>query len=149
MTIPVTIAGNLTRDPELRFTASGIAVANLTVAASERVFDKATNEWKDGDTTFWPVTCWRELAENVAESLTKGTAVVVVGKASTRTWTTREGDERSRIEITADHIGADLRRATAKVTRATRRDGADMALSANADDPWANQATNSSDKPPF
>jgi single-strand DNA-binding protein len=105
----ITIVGNLTRDPELRFTPNGAAVANFGVAVNNR--KKVGDNWEDNP-SFFDVNCWRELAENAAESLTKGTRVIVTGKLVQRSWETNEGDKRSKVEIEADAIGPDLRFAT-------------------------------------
>lgn len=120
----VTIVGNLTDDPELRFTAQGQAVANFSVAVNRRVRDPQTNEWKDGDPSFFRVNVWRQLAENVAESLTRGTRVVVTGYLKQRSWENQEGERRTVIEIEADEVGPSLRWATAKVEKASRGGGA-------------------------
>lgn len=119
ITIPVT--GNLTADPELRFTQSGTAVANFTVASTPRIYDRQTNEWRDGETTFLKCTAWRETAENVAETLEKGTPVIVVGKLITKKFTTRDGDQRSANEIEVDAVGPNIRYGTAKFTKAARK----------------------------
>ncbi|WP_432533833.1 single-stranded DNA-binding protein [Kineococcus arenarius] len=116
----ITLVGNLTNDPELRFTPSGAAVANFTVASTPRTFDRQSNEWKDGETLFMRCAIWREAAENVAESLTRGTRVVVTGRLQSRTFDTKEGEKRTVIEMQVDEIGPSLRYATAKVTRASR-----------------------------
>ena len=119
----ITIVGNLTNDPELRFTPSGAAVANFTVASTPRSFDRNSNEWKDGETLFLRCSVWREAAENVAESLTRGTAVIAVGRLQSRTFETKEGEKRTVIELACDEVGPSLRRATAKVTKAQRGGG--------------------------
>ena len=119
----ITVVGNLTADPELRFTASGAAVANFTVASTPRTFDRQSNEWKDGDTLFMRCSIWREAAENVAESLTKGTRVVVQGRLTQRSYETREGEKRTVVEMQVDEVGPSLRYATAKVTRASGGSG--------------------------
>ncbi|HEX9776103.1 MAG TPA: single-stranded DNA-binding protein [Actinomycetota bacterium] len=119
----VTIVGNLTDDPELRFTAQGAAVANFSIAVNRRVRDPQTNEWKDGDPSFFRVNVWRQLAENVAESLSKGTRVVVTGYLKQRSWETQEGERRTVVEIEADEVGPSLRWATAKVERVSRGSG--------------------------
>jgi single-strand DNA-binding protein len=119
----VTLVGNLTGDPELRFTPSGSAVANFTVASTPRTFDRQSNEWKDGETLFMRCSIWREAAENVAESLTKGTRVVVTGRMKSRSYQTKEGENRTVIELEADEIGPSLRYATAKVNRTQRSGG--------------------------
>ncbi|GGM10850.1 single-stranded DNA-binding protein [Promicromonospora citrea] len=119
----ITVIGNLTGDPELRFTPSGAAVANFTVASTPRTFDRQSNEWKDGETLFMRCSIWREAAENVAESLTKGTRVIVQGRLVQRSYETREGEKRTVVELQVDEIGPSLRYATAKVTRAQRSGG--------------------------
>ena len=118
----VTVVGNLTGDPELRFTPNGQAVASFTVASTTRVLDRSTNEWKDGDTMFLRCSVWRQYAENVAESLTKGTRVIVTGRLKQRSYETKEGEKRSVVELDVDDVGPALRNATAKVTRAARGD---------------------------
>ncbi|ARK04016.1 MULTISPECIES: single-stranded DNA-binding protein [Cellulosimicrobium] len=119
----ITVIGNLTGDPELRFTPSGAAVANFTVASTPRTFDRQSNEWKDGDTLFMRCSIWREAAENVAESLTKGMRVIVQGRLVQRSYETREGEKRTVVELQVDEIGPSLRYASAKVTRAQRSGG--------------------------
>ena len=119
----ITVVGNLTDDPELRFTPSGAAVANFTVASTPRTFDKQTNEWEDGEALFLRCSVWRQAAENVAESLQKGAAGVVQGRLKARTYETREGEKRTVFEIDVDEIGPSLKYATAKVTRAQRSGG--------------------------
>ena len=156
----ITIVGNLTDDPELRFTPSGAAVASFTVASTPRTFDKTTNEWKDGDTLFLRCSIWREAAESVAESLTKGTRVIVQGRLVQRSFETREGDKRTVVEMQVDEVGPSLRYATAKVARKSGGTSQQWGASARAgapkeqpvDDPWATNATagtNYSDTPPF
>ena len=113
----ITVVGNLTADPDLRFTASGVAVAAFTVASTPRVFDRQSGEWKDGDTLFLRCTLWRQPAENTAETLTKGTRVIVTGRLKQRTYDTRDGEKRTVTEIDVDDIGPSLRYATATVTR--------------------------------
>ena len=125
--INVTIVGNLTQDPELRFTANGAAVANFTIASTTRMLDKATNEWKDGDTVFMRCSIWRQYAENVAESLTKGTRVIATGRLKQRSYETNNGEKRTVVEMDVDDVGPVLRNATAKVTRAQRSAGGDFA----------------------
>ena len=120
---PITIVGNLTADPELRFTPSGAAVANFTVASTPRTFDKQTNEWKDSETLFMRCSIWREAAENAAESLTRGTRVVVTGRLVSRSWDSPEGEKRTVMEMQADEVGPSLKYATAKVTKAQRGGG--------------------------
>ena len=118
----VELIGNITRDPELRFTPSGAAVANFGLAVNRRWRNQQTNEW-DEQVSFFDVVCWRELAENVAESLTKGSRVMVSGRLDQRSWETDNGEKRSKVEVVADEIGPSLRWATAQVTRNERRDG--------------------------
>jgi single-strand DNA-binding protein len=119
----ITVVGNLVDDPELRFTASGAAVAKFRVASTPRVFDRQTSEWRDGETLFLTCSVWRQAAENVAESLTKGTRVIVQGRLKQRSYEDREGVKRTVFELEVDEVGASLRSATAKVTRATGRGG--------------------------
>jgi single-strand DNA-binding protein len=118
----ITIVGNATRDPELRFTASGQAVASFGVAVNRRWQNRQTNEW-DEATSFFDVTCWAQMAENVAESVQKGTRVVVSGRLDQRSWETDNNEKRSKVEIVADEIAPSLRYATAEVTKNERRDG--------------------------
>jgi single-strand DNA-binding protein len=115
----VTITGNLTADPELKVTANGAAVANFRVAVTARVRDGET--WKDGDTSFYRVTAWRDLATNLTDSLGKGDRVLVVGQLRMRSWETPEGEQRSLVEVTAEEVGPSLRWATAKPERASRK----------------------------
>lgn len=152
--IAVTVIGNLTNDPELRFTPSGAAVASFTVASSSRVLDRTTNEWKDGETVFMRCSVWRQYAENVAESLTKGTRVIVSGRLKQRSYETREGEKRQVMEVEVDDVGPALRYATAKVNRVQRQggfDGGSNAGGALADDPWASGPSGGAtfDEPPF
>ncbi|MFB9376060.1 single-stranded DNA-binding protein [Kineococcus gynurae] len=119
----ITMVGNLTNDPELRFTPSGAAVANFTVASTPRTFDRQSNEWKDGETLFMRCSIWREAAENVAESLTRGTRVIVTGRLQSRTFDTKEGEKRTVTEMQVDEIGPSLRYANAKVNRNQRGGG--------------------------
>lgn len=116
----ITVIGNLTADPEMRYTQSGLAVANFTIASTPRTFDKATNDWKDGDSLFLRASCWREFAEHVAGSLTKGTRVVAQGRLTQKSYETKEGEKRTSMELEVDEIGPSLRNATAVVTRATK-----------------------------
>ena len=149
----ITVVGNLTDDPELRFTPSGAAVANFTVASTPRNFDKNTNEWVDGEAMFLRCSIWRQAAENVAESLQRGMRVVVQGRLKERTYETREGEKRTVFEIEVDEIGPSLKFATAKVNRTSRQGGGGGysggggqgpqgggGQSAPADDPWATPA---------
>lgn len=128
----ITVVGNLTADPELRFTKSGKAVASLNVAESQRIKDGDT--WKDGDTTYWRVTAWDGLAEHIGDSLAKGQRVIVTGRIASRTYETREGEKRTVYEISADAVGPDLKWATAKVERTGKGSGGGRSAS---DDPWA------------
>ena len=148
----ITVVGNLTDDPELRFTPSGAAVANFTVASTPRTFDRQSQEWKDGEALFLRCNVWRQAAENVAESLQRGMRVVVQGRLKARTYETREGEKRTVFEIEVDEIGPSLKFATAKVNRTSRQGGGGGysgggqgaqgggGQSAPADDPWATPA---------
>ncbi len=118
----VVVVGNLTDDPELRFTPQGVAVANFRLAVSRRVKDES-GQWKDGETSFFRVSCWRQLAENVAESLTRGSRTMVTGRLRMRQWETQEGEKRSVVEIEADEVGPSLKWATAKVEKTSRGGG--------------------------
>lgn len=119
----ITVVGNLTDDPELKFTPSGAAVANFTVASTARTFDKQTNEWRDGDALFLRCAAWRQLAENVAESLQKGQRVVVTGALRVRQFERQDGSKGTSVEMNVDEVGPSLRYATAKVTKANRSSG--------------------------
>lgn len=119
----ITVIGNLTADPELRFTPAGAAVANFTVASTPRIFDRNTNEWKDGEALFLRCNIWREAAENVAESLTRGSRVIVSGRLKQRSFETREGEKRTVVELEVDEVGPSLRYATAKVNKTSRGGG--------------------------
>jgi single-strand DNA-binding protein len=167
----ITIVGNLVADPELRFTASGQAVANFRIASTPRFKDQQTGEWKDGDGVFLTVNVWRQAAENVAESLTRGMRVIVQGRLKQRSYETREGEKRTVYEIEADEVGPSLKNATAKVTKAQRQQsgqpqggfgggqqrdtyggqGRGGQSGGQADDPWATsgQQGGFSDDPPF
>lgn len=114
----ITVVGNLTADPELRYTQNGVAVANFTIASTPRTFDRASNEWKDGEALFLRASVWREFAEHVASSLSKGARVVATGRLRQRSFETKEGEKRTSIELEVDEIGPSLRYATAAVTRA-------------------------------
>ncbi|OUM44630.1 single-stranded DNA-binding protein [Arthrobacter sedimenti] len=116
----ITVIGNLTADPELRFTPSGSAVANFTIASTPRTFDRQSNDWKDGETLFLRCNVWRESAENVAETLTKGTRVIAQGRLKSRSYDTKEGEKRTVMELEVDEVGPSLRYASAKVTRTQR-----------------------------
>ncbi|MEE6287080.1 single-stranded DNA-binding protein [Georgenia sp. MJ173] len=172
----ITVVGNLTADPELRFTPSGAAVASFTVASTPRTFDRQSNEWKDAETLFMRCSVWREAAENVAESLAKGNRVVVQGRLVQRSFETREGEKRTVVEMQVDEVGPSLRYATAKVTRTPRGGGgqgggggfgggqgggggnqggfgggnANQPAGGQSDDPWATGGSSSfGDEPPF
>ena len=131
----VTVVGNLTADPELRFTNSGVALATFTIASTPRTFDRASNEWKDGEALFLRASVWREFAEHVAGSLTKGSRVIATGRLKQRSYETKEGDKRSTIELEVEEIGPSLRYATAQVTRSQNR-GVGGGAPAAAE-PWA------------
>lgn len=162
----ITLIGNLTADPELRFTSSGAAVCSFTVASTPRTFDRQTNEWKDGEALFLRCTAWRQFAENIAESFVRGTRVIVSGRLKQRTFDTRDGDKRTVYELDVDEIGPSLRYATATVNRVNRTGAAGSGAgnddgstsggntSARTDDPWASAASAASrgsysDEPPF
>jgi single-strand DNA-binding protein len=148
----ITVIGNLTDDPELRFTPSGAAVAKFRVASTPRFMDRQSNEWKDGDPLFLSCTVWRQAAENVAESLQRGARVIVSGRLRQRSYETREGEKRTVIELEVDEIGPSLRYATAKVQKMSRSGGGGGGFGAsgggapasggggNFDDPWASAA---------
>lgn len=119
----ITVVGNLVDDPELRFTPSGAAVANFRIASTPRNFNRQTNEWEDGEALFLSCSIWRQAAENVAESLTKGMRVVVQGRLKSRSYETREGEKRTVMELDVEEVGPSLKYATAKVTRTTRQGG--------------------------
>jgi single-strand DNA-binding protein len=164
----ITVVGNLTADPELRFTTSGAAVANFTVASTPRTFDRQTNEWKDGEALFLRCSVWRQAAENVAESLTRGARVLVSGRLKQRSFETKEGEKRTVIELDVDEVGPSLRYATAKVNKTSRGSGggggggggfggsgssSSGGSGGGSEDPWASAAPASnsglSDEPPF
>ena len=140
----ISLVGNLVDDPELRFTPSGAAVAKFRIASTPRTFDKQANEWKDGESLFLTCNVWRQPAENVAESLTKGMRVIVQGRLRQRSYETKEGEKRTVFEVEVDEIGPSLRNATAKVTRANRQQGGQGGgqpqRQAPAQDPWSSQA---------
>jgi single-strand DNA-binding protein len=164
----ITVIGNLTADPELRFTASGAAVASFTIASTPRSFDKNSNEWKDGEALFLRCSLWRQAAENAAESLTRGMRVIAQGRLQQRSYETREGEKRTVIELQVEEIGPSLKYASAKVNRTTRGSstgggfgssgtdgGGSAAGGAPADDPWGSAPPASgsgggfSEEPPF
>ena len=140
---PITVVGNLTADPELRFTPSGAAVANFTVASTPRTFDRQTNDWKDGEALFLNCSVWRQAAENAAESLTRGMRVIVQGRLKARSYETREGEKRTVFEIDVDEVGPSMRYATAKVTKTSRSGGGQgygsPGSGGSGDDPWSSQ----------
>jgi single-strand DNA-binding protein len=152
----ITVIGNLTADPELRFTPSGAAVASFTVASTPRMFDRNTGEWKDGEALFLRCNIWRQAAENVAESLTRGARVVVSGRLRQRSFETREGEKRTVVELEVDEVGPSLRYATAKINKVSRGSGGGggggYGAGAPADDPWGSAPPASpavDEEPPF
>lgn len=168
----ITVIGNLTADPELRFTPSGAAVASFTVASTPRRFNAQTNAWEDGEALFLRCSIWRQAAENVAESLTRGSRVIVSGRLKQRSFETREGEKRTVYELDADEVGPSLKYATAKVTKASRGEGGGGGFGggsggsnaprsgggapAGGDDPWGSAPAASgsygaapADEPPF
>lgn len=151
---PITIVGNLVADPELRFTPSGAAVANFRVATTPRVFNRDTNQWEDGDAVFLTCNAWRQMAENIAESLTKGMRVIVAGKLRQRSYQTNDGENRTVYEIEVDEVGPSLRYATATVTRADRQ-GSGQQQGGGGQSTWGNPSTGGfgqgqgDDNPPF
>jgi single-strand DNA-binding protein len=169
--VTITVIGNLTDDPELRFTPSGAAVAKFRVASTPRFMDRASGEWKDGDPLFLSCTVWRQAAENVAESLQRGARVIVSGRLRQRSYETKEGEKRTVMELEVDEIGPSLRYATAKVQKMSRSSGGGFGSSSGgnsggggggfgADDPWATATPapaggggggggNFDDEPPF
>src|SRR4249919_1359809 len=140
----ITVVGNLTADPKLRFTVSSAAVASFTIASTPRQFDRNTNEWKDGEALFLRCSIWRQAAENVAESLQRGMRVVAQGRLKQRSFETREGEKRTVIELDVDEVGPSLRYATAKVNRTQRgsttggfgSSGSQPGSGGDGDDPW-------------
>lgn len=151
----VTVVGNLTADPELRYTQNGLAVANFTIASTPRSFDRASNEWKDGEALFLRASVWRDFAENVAGTLTKGMRVIATGRLKQRSYETKEGEKRSTIELEVDEIGPSLRYAKASVTRqagSSGRGGDDAwaqapAATSGGNDPWATPGVPADDTP--
>lgn len=141
----ITVVGNLTGDPDLRFTPSGAAVANFTVASTPRTFDKQANEWKDGEALFLRCSIWRQAAEHVAESLTRGARVIVSGRLKQRSYETKEGEKRTSLELDVDEIGPSLRYATVKVIKAQRSGGS----STSSSDQWASAPPAGDTEPPF
>jgi single-strand DNA-binding protein len=166
--VTITVIGNLTDDPELRFTPSGAAVAKFRVASTPRFMDRASGEWKDGDPLFLSCTVWRQAAENAAESLQRGARVIVSGRLRQRSYETKEGEKRTVMELEVDEVGPSLRYATAKVQKMSRSSGGGYGSSGGgnsggnsggvaADDPWATATPaaagggggNFDDEPPF
>ena len=160
----ITVIGNLTSDPELRFTPSGAAVANFTIASTPRTLDRQTQEWKDGEALFLRCSVWRQAAENVAESLTRGSRVMAQGRLRQRSYETKEGENRTVIELEVDEIGPSLRYATATVSKAARSgdgpgagsggeigagDGRAGTRQGGSDSPWAAPVGDLSEEPPF
>ncbi len=168
----ITIVGNLTDDPELRFTPSGAAVANFTIASTPRTFNRQTSTWEDGDALFMRCSVWRQAAESVAESLQRGMRVIAQGRLRQRSFETREGEKRTVVELEVDEIGPSLRFATAKVTKTQRSGGGGGGYGAGSpsgapvgndpwatqgagapqgggNDPWANQGGGAAEEPPF
>jgi single-strand DNA-binding protein len=153
----ITVVGNVTDDPSLRFTPSGAAVANFTVASTPRTFNRETNEWVDGDALFLRCSIWRQAAENVAESLVKGSRVIVQGRLKQRSYETREGEKRTVYEVDVDEVGPSLKFAVAKVQRTERAGGGQQssggndpwATPAKKDDPWSTGTASSDEPPPF
>jgi single-strand DNA-binding protein len=146
------LVGNLVDDPELRFTPAGQPVASFRIASTPRYRDNATGEWKDGDTLFLTCVAWRQMAENVAESLTRGTRVIVTGKLRQRSYETKEGEKRTVYELQVDEVGPSLRNASAKVQKVTRTSAGNggQAAGSKQADPWASEASRGfSDEPPF
>ncbi|MDN3056200.1 single-stranded DNA-binding protein [Streptomyces sp. SRF1] len=132
----ITLIGNLVDDPELRFTPAGVAVASFRVASTPRTFDRQTNEWKDGDSLFMTCSAWRQLGENVAASLARGSRVIVQGRLKQRSYEDREGVKRTVVELDAEDVAPSLLRATATVTKANANNGQQQRQQP-ADDPWA------------
>ena len=173
----ITIIGNLTRDPEIRYTPTGAAVASFTVASTPRTYDRQAGEWKNGQALFMPCQVWQQTAENIAESLAKGTRVIVQGRLTQRTYTTRDGEQRTVVEMQVDEIGPSLRYAKAQVIRQPRggnqggqggynqggpqggynggggigqgQSGYNAPAGGAADDPWATGGSSGGDEPPF
>ncbi|MDQ1075024.1 MULTISPECIES: single-stranded DNA-binding protein [Microbacterium] len=143
----ITVVGNLTADPELRYTQNGLPVANFTIASTPRTFDRQANEWKDGEALFLRASVWREFAEHVAGSLTKGSRVIATGRLKQRSYQDREGNNRTSIELEVDEIGPSLRYATAQVTRAASGGGGGGGqrpqVQQSNDEPWSTPGSNS------
>lgn len=156
---PITLIGNIVDDPQLRYTPTGQAVANFRVASTPRFLNKQTNEWQDGDSLFLTCNVWRQAAENVAESLQRGTRVIVSGRLRQRSYETKEGEKRTVYEVEVDEVGPSLRNASAKITKSSRSHGGQSgsgqrSSSPRSDDPWSQRPGDSSDsefsdEPPF
>jgi len=147
----ITLVGNVTRDPELRFTPTGQATASFGLAVNRRWQNRQTQEWEEA-VSFFDVVCWREMAENASESLAKGSRVIVTGRLEQRSWETQEGDKRSKVEVVADEIGPSLRWATAEVKRNDRKgpgEGGGPASGGGSTRPVANEAPDGYDEEPF
>jgi single-strand DNA-binding protein len=145
----ITVVGNLTADPELRYTQNGVAVANFTIASTPRTFDRASGEWKDGEALFLRASVWREFAEHVANSLTKGSRVIASGRLRQRSYETKEGEKRTSIELEVDEIGPSLRYATAAITRVPSNRGAAAAAPAAGDEQWSAPAAGGATQDPW
>jgi single-strand DNA-binding protein len=145
----ITVVGNLTADPELRYTQNGLAVANFTIASTPRTFDRQSNDWKDGEALFLRASVWREFAEHVAGSLTKGSRVIATGRLRQRSYETKEGEKRTSIELEVDEIGPSLRYATAQVTRTSGGGGGGRGQVSQSSEPWAASAPATSSSDPW
>ncbi|MFD9815033.1 single-stranded DNA-binding protein [Streptomyces sp. NPDC059080] len=146
---PITITGNITSDPELKFTPSGAALAKFTVASTPRTYNRETNQWVDGTAAFFRCAAWRHLAEHIAESLTKGTRVVVSGRIRQHNWETPEGENRSMLAVEVDDIGPSLQFATATVTKTSPRNGSKPTGSGDVWDTTPAASTPGGETPPF
>lgn len=148
----ITICGNLVDDPEMRFTAQGVAVSNFRVASTPRTFDRASGEWKDGESLYLTCTVWRQYAENVAESLTRGMRVIVQGRLKQRSYDTQQGEKRTVFEVDVDEVGVALRSATATVTKNQRQGGQQYAANGSFGQPRQDDQRNgwtTSEEAPF
>jgi single-strand DNA-binding protein len=145
----VTLIGNLTDEPELRYTPAGVPVANFTIAMNRRTRDAVTNEWKDGETSFLRCNVWRQQAENVAESMSKGMRAIVVGRLRQRSWETPDGQKRSTVEVEVEHVGPSLQWATASVTKSARSDGDAAHAFASASNGTSTNGAPVDEEPPF
>jgi single-strand DNA-binding protein len=146
----ITVVGNLTADPELKFTPSGAAVANFTVASTPRSFDKNSGEWKDGEALFMRCSIWRQAAENATESLVRGARVIVTGRLKQRSYETTEGEKRTVVELEAEEVGPSLKYATAKVNKVERGSEGGFSSNSASDDVWGSAPkTGGDEEPPF